>query len=410
MRFQTIKEFSMNRRTFLQTGLAAASLLMAPPLLRRGPAAVPVTFYGLKSMSGAYAAFGEFAEKGSRLAVEDYGPLLGEKPRYVAIDTEGNPGRAVRKVQEAIQRQGARLFGGCTLSSTALAVGKEVDKAGGVFMTPAGADELTGSECNKATFRWTVPTYGAIQQTVRPLFESNPRADRWYSITPQYVFGEALLTAAKNLFAELGIEHVGNSYHSIREQEYSGYLTNAAAAHPDVLLILGFGNNGANCLRQAANFGMKSKMTILLAWTQGLDWFQSLGSDLLEGVYLGAQYWHQVDTPGNNALVKRVREVYGINPNYPLAGDYIITKIIFDAVAEAGTTDGTAVIKAMEGMEYEGPTGPETIRAEDHQVIKEYYLLRGKGKAAVKDPDDLATVVASGKSFPEGDRILCRMR
>ncbi|MDR2123809.1 MAG: ABC transporter substrate-binding protein [Desulfovibrio sp.] len=399
----------MNRRTFLKTGLAAASLLTAPPLLRRALAADPVTFYGLKSMSGAYASYGEFAEKGSKLAVDDYGLLLGEKPRYVTIDTEGNPGRTVRKVQEAVQQQNARFFGGCTLSSTALAVGKEINKVGGVFMTPAGADEITASECNKATFRWTVPTYGAIQETVRPLFASNPKAKRWYSITPQYVFGEALLTAAKNLFAELGIEHVGNSYHSTQEQEYSGYLTNAAAANPDVLLILGFGGNGASCLRQAANFGMKSKMTILLAWTQGLDWFQSLGPDLLEGVYLGAQYWHQVDAPVNNALVKRTREVYGINPNYPLAGDYIITKIIFDAAAKAGTADGAAVIKAMEGMRYEGPTGPEMIRAQDHQVIKDYYLLRGKAKAAMKDRDDLATVVSSGKSFPEGDQILCKM-
>jgi branched-chain amino acid transport system substrate-binding protein len=399
----------MNRRTFLKTGLAATSLLTVPPLLRRVSASDPVTFYGLKSMSGAYAGFGKFAEKGSRLAVDDYGLLLGEKPRYVTIDTESNPGRTVRKVREAVQQRNARFFGGCTLSSTALAVGKELNKSGGVFMTPAGADEITASECNKATFRWTVPTYGAVQQTVRPLFESNPGAVRWYTVTPRYVFGEALLKAAENLFAELGIEHVGNSLHSMHEQEYSGYLTNAAAAKPDVLLILGFGENGANCLRQAAAFGMKSTMTILLAWTEGLDWFHSLGSDILEGVYFGAQYWHQVDTPGNNALVGRAREVYGINPNYPLAGDYIITKIILDAVAEAGTTDGAAVIRAMEGMEYQGPTGPERIRAEDHQVIKDYYLLRGKAKSAVKDPDDLAEIVCSGKSFPEGDHILCTM-
>jgi branched-chain amino acid transport system substrate-binding protein len=92
-----------------------------------------------------------------------------------------------------------------------LAVGKEVAKAGGVFVTPAGADEITGTDCNSATFRWTVPTYGAIQETIRPLAKLLPKAKRWYTITPQYVFGEALLTAAKDLFKELGVEHVGNS-------------------------------------------------------------------------------------------------------------------------------------------------------------------------------------------------------
>ena len=155
---------------------------------------------------------------------------------------------------------------------------------------------------------------------------------------------------------------------------------------------------------------MKSKMTILMAWTAGLDWFQSLGPDLLEGVYMGAQYWHQVQNPCNDALVKRVREVYGINPNYPLAADYAGTKIILDAIAKAGSAeDGRAVAKDMEGMSYEGPTGTETVRAADHQVIKDYYLLRGKAKSKMKDADDLADVVSSGKSFPEGDAIMCKM-
>ncbi len=398
----------MKRRSFLKSGLAATSLLAAPSMLKPAFAAAPVTIHGLKSMSGAFASYGQFAEMGSKLAVQDFGPLLGAKPEYVTIDTEGNAGKAVRKVQEAIQG-GAKFFDGCTLSSTALAVGKEVAKGGGVFMTPAGADEITGSECNASTFRWTVPTFGAIQQTVRPLAKELPKAKRWYTITPQYVFGEALLSAAKDLFKELGIEHVGNSYHSMQEQEFSGYLTNAMAAQPDVLLILNFGGQSSNCLRQAVNFGLKKQMTILMAWTAGLDQFQTLGPELLEGVYLGAQYWHQVDTPMNNALVKRVKEVYGITANYPLAADYIGTKVILEAIKKAGSADGKAVAKAMEGMSYDGPTGKETIRAQDHQVLKDYYLLKGKAKKDMKDPDDLATLVSSGQSFPTGDKIACKM-
>lgn len=400
----------LTRRSFLKGGLAATSLFAAPSILKSAHAATaPVTLYGLKSLSGSFASYGKFAEMGSQLAVKDYGPLLGGAVKYVTIDTESNPGKAVRKVQEAMAQEGAALFQGCTLSSTALAVGKEVAKGGGVFMTPAGADEITGTECNAATFRWTVPTYGAIHETVRPLFEQNPKAKRWYTITPQYVFGEALLSAAKDLFQQLGIEHIGNSYHSTQEQEFSGYLTNAMAAQPDVLLVLSFGGQAANCLRQAANFGLKQQMTVLLAWTAGLDWFQSLGPDLLEDVYMGAQYWHQVETPMNVELVKRVKETYGISPNYPLAADYISTKVILDGVKAAGTADGRAVAKAMEGMTYEGPTGKETIRAADHQVIKDYYLLKGKAKSAMKDADDLATLISSGQSFPQGDKIACKM-
>ena len=389
----------MQRRTLLKAGLAAASALSLPLGIRQAFAAEPFTFYGLKSMSGAFASYGKFADMGSRLAVEQYPQLLGRPLVYKVIDTEGNAGKAVRKVQEAIGQDGARFFQGCTLSSSALAVAKEVNKTGGVFMTPVGADEVTGKDCNSSTFRWSVPTYGAVRETLIPLIKRLPEAKRWYTITPQYVFGEALLDGTREVLKEHGLELVGNSYHSLQEQEFSGYLTNAISAKPDVLVLLNFGSQSNNTLRQAVNFGMRERMKILLVWSAGLDQFQELGSDVLEGVYLGAQYWHQVDTPLNRELVKATRAKYGINPNYPLAADYISTKVMLDTIAATGSFDGPTVAKAMQGLSYEGPTGKETIRAGDHQVIKDYYLMLGKPEREMTDKDDLALVVSSGQSF-----------
>ncbi|WFF41666.1 ABC transporter substrate-binding protein [Salinicola endophyticus] len=359
----------------------------------------PITVYGVKSLSGSNASYGKYAEMGSKLAVDEMSATLGRQIDYVSIDTEGNAGRAVRKVQEAIAQDGARLFNGATLSSTALAVGKEVNSAGGVFMTPAGADEITGSECNSATFRWSVPTYGAIQQTLVPYIDSHPDAKRFYTITPQYVFGEALLRNAEKIFADKGVEHVGNSYHSLQEQEFSGYLTNAMAANPDVLVLLNFGSQSSNALRQAVNFGLNQQMDIIMVWSSGLEQLQELGNDNIDGIYFGAQYWHEVDTPANRELVKKVKEAYGITPNYPLAADYTMTKTLLQAVADSGATQGETLIHALEGRTYQGPTGEETIRAADHQVLKDYYLLEGKGAAEMTDASDYADIVSSGQSF-----------
>ena len=110
----------MQRRTLLKASLAAASALSLPLGIRHAFASEPFTFYGLKSMSGAFASYGKFADMGSRLAVEQYPQLLGRPLNYKVIDTEGNAGKAVRKVQEAIAQDGARFFQGCTLSSSAL--------------------------------------------------------------------------------------------------------------------------------------------------------------------------------------------------------------------------------------------------------------------------------------------------
>ena len=401
----------MNRRNMLKLAALSAVPGTLGSLVARSAFAQAGTlqFACPVPMSGPFAANGKYADLGMKFAIEQYGKVLGEPLAYTVLDTEGKPATAVRRVQEIAQQKNARFFAGGILSSEALAMGKEVQKADGVFITTAGADEITGKDCNDATFRWSVPTYGAIEQTVRPLTQMLPKAKRWYTITPQYVFGEGLLTAAKAIFKEKGIEHVGNSYHSLNEKEFSGYLTNAVAAKPDVLLILNFGSQSSDTLRQAVSFGMKNNCTILLAWASGLEQFEALGADLCEGVYFGAQYWHDIDSPLNRDLVKRTKAAFKTNPNYSLAGSYICTKILLDGIVKAGNVDPKKVVAALEGMKYDGLTGPEEVRKGDHQVLKNYYLLKGKAKNKMKNADDYADIVSSGQSFLPLDKTGCKM-
>lgn len=400
----------MHRRQLLQ--LSALSALPASLALSRtafAQATGAIQFACPVPMSGAFAANGKYADLGMKLAIEQYGTVLKRPLAYTVLDTEGKPATAVRKVQESAQQQGTRFFAGGILSSEALAMGKEAEKADGLFITTAGADEITGKDCNIATFRWSVPTFGAIEQTVRPLIDLLPKAKRWYTITPQYVFGDGLLSAAKNIFKEKGIEHVGNSYHSLAEKEFSGYITNAIAAKPDVLLLLNFGGQCADTLRQAVSFGMNKNMTILVAWASGLEQFESLGADLCEGLYFGAQYWHTIDSPLNHDLVKRTQAKFKENPNYSLAGSYICTKVLIDGIIKAGSVDQKAVVAAIEGMKYPGLTGDEEVRKADHQVLKNYYLLKGKAKAKMQNKDDFVDILSSGKSFLAVEQTGCKL-
>src|SRR5690606_23337985 len=122
--------------------------------------------------------------------------------------------------------------------------------------------------------------------------------------------------------------------------------------------------------------------------------FDSLGADLCEDVYFGVQYWHTVDAPMNKTLVEQCRAKFNITPNYSLAGAYICTKMMLDGIAKANSTDTAKVIAAMEGAKYDGLTGKEEIRKEDHQVLKNYYLLKGKAKAKMADKDDYCDIVS----------------
>ncbi|TMR00613.1 branched-chain amino acid ABC transporter substrate-binding protein [Actinomadura soli] len=370
-----------------------------------------INFVGLYGTSGAQAELGKEAVDGLRLVPALYGgKLAGRRLEVVTYDTQEKIDDAVRRTRES-SSAGARFFFGGLLSNVALAVSDEANRAGGLFATAAGADEITGKECRSGTFRWAVATYGAVQETVRRLAEQQPSLRRWYTITPDYVFGQSLLAAAKEVFRARGIEHVGNSFHGLDATEFSGYVNNAVAARPDVLCILNFGAQSTTTIKQAVSFGVKKKMTILLVWSGGLSQFRALGADTMEGIYAGAQYWHTLDTPENKRFVEAFRREHdGANPGYGHAVGYATAKMIADGVQKAGSADPAAVAKALEGTRFAGLTGQETIRAQDHQVVRDYLLLRGRKKSAMADDDDLMELVSRGASVVPAERTGCTLR
>lgn len=393
----------MRRRAILGAG---AGMLAAPSLARAQGA--PLQVAGVYSMSGTFANIGDLLNKGTQWAFEHYRTGAGRPIQYTLLDDQGDPGRAVRRVQEAMS-QGVTHVVGCTLSSIALPVMKEVQARGGVYIHMAGADEATGSECNRASFRWPGASYTAINATLRPFIQRNPNAKRWYTITGQYVFGDSLLSNLKAVLQEAGHQHVGNSYHALSEREYSGYITAAIAAQPDVLAICNFGNQTLDVVRQAVSFGMKRNVKIVVPWSTGLDQYQAWGPAICEGVYFGVNYWHGVDAPGNRVLQQVVRQKTNAPTNYLQACGWAVAQMLVEGLNKAGTADVPAVIRALEGLTYEGPTGSETIRPQDHQVIKDYYLMLGKAQSAMRDPADFAEVIAGTKAFLAPDRTGCRM-
>ncbi len=394
----------MNKFNQLMASFASAVALSASVA---SAADKELTINVVASMSGAFANFGLQAEKGARLAIEEAGEAAGMPLKMVVIDTESNAGKGARKVQASLSENGPGIFVGTTLSSTALAVGQAVHDAGGMYINGGGADELTGEKCNASMYRWSAPTYGAVNASLRPVLEAHPDIKRVYTITPQYVFGEAMLTNAKAVLEENGIEHVGNSYHSLKDKEFSGFIAQAQAADPDLLILLNFGSQAAASMQQAVNFGLKDRMKILMVWSNGLDTMRSLGSSVSDGVYFGAQYWHEEEAAGNQALVALTADKLGEAPNYPLASYYQMTKLMIDAVNATGGSDPEAIKEFLANHSYDGITGQETVLADTNQVEKNFYLLLGKDEASQTDENDFADVVSQGKYFLSAEEAGC---
>lgn len=399
----------IDRRTFLSVSAGAMAGTVVVGAGRARAAGDELVFLGVYPSTGAYASFGRDTDRGIKLAIAQVGgKVLGKTIRYISRDTQTNPGVGVQVTTDAIDHEGARFFVGCASSAVALALMPVALNKKSVFITSVGADEVTGKDCNAYTFRWSVPTYGAVRSTMYPFIERFPKAKRWYTITPSYVFGESLLNNVKEVAKEKGLELVGNDNHPLGATEFSAYITKAIQAKPDVVALLNFGGDATRAIKTAASYGLKKNAKLLYVWSGGLLDYEGIGAAALDGVYVGCQYWHEANAP-TRAASGPYQKMFGEPLGYSGASSYIEAKLVFDAITKANSTDPDRVAKALEGLKYEGPTGPEEMQAFDHQVVKPYYLLLGKAASQMKNRWDYVDTLASSSYPVPRDKSLCRM-
>ncbi len=401
----------MNRRDFIRNSAAAAACFTAGGLAlprRAFASGESVKFFLGCTMSGAYASSGMYISRGMQLAIENYGnKVLGRPVELIERDTP-NPAEGVRKSQEAVESLGCNFVTIAPSSSTILAVAEYAKKKGVVLFGHGGSDKITGSACNKSTFRWQVPTWGAIREVV-PRIINEYGAKSFYTITPKYVFGEDLLRNTEEVLKDMGIKFLGNSFHSLGESDFSSHITKAMAAGADCVLFLNFGGDTVNALKQAHNFGLKQVSKIACAWGSGITQMKALGPDILQGVIWGLQYFYKIDTPANKQLVETFKAKYGEVPPYVAAQTYASTMTLLQAIDKAGSDKPADVIAALEDFKYAGLTGEEVYRACDHQCIKPYYTIRCKAAADMKDPDDFGDIIGSSINFQPCGENGCNM-
>ena len=388
---------TIDRRKLLKAGAAGGSVLTMPAILR-GPAfaAESVTFATITPGTGTYGYAGKLVTEGSALALEMAGSkVLGASLRHVTRDDEGKPAVGVRRLSEAIEREGVKAFNGNYSSAVGLAQSEIANKQKVLQYAAGGSEDFTGSRCSRYTFQWSASPYTALKATIDYVAQVFPQARRWYAITADYVFGQSLLKYARIAGEKRGIEIVGNDFHPLGERQYTQYLTKVAAAKPDVLLLLNGGSDAVTTVRQFHGYGAK-ETRIVAPWAIEVDQMPELTPEMRDGIVLGQNYYHTIDTPVNREFVAAYRKKYGHAPAYASAYGYDSFRTVLLAMQKANSTDIAKVVSAMEGLEFEGLLGKTSIDPRTHQTVRPYFIVRGKAPSAMKDTEDFAEVVAVG--------------
>jgi branched-chain amino acid transport system substrate-binding protein len=382
----------------LKNALIIAALLS----LTAGTAAaedIPIKIGVLNDRSGVYADLaGEGSVIAAKMAVEDFGAdAKGFKVDILSADHQNKPDIASNISRQWIDQDGVDVIADVPTSSAALAVNEVVREKNKIFLVSgAASSDLTGAKCSPNTVHWTYDTWALAHGTGKAMVEQGGK--KWFFITADYAFGQALERDTTAVIKAAGGEVVGSVKHPFPGQDFSSFLLQAQSSGAQVIGLANAGGDTINSIKQAAEFGITQggqKLAGLLIFISDVH---ALGLQTAQGLVLTeAFYWDKDD--GTRAFAKRFAERSGGKmPTMVHAGVYASVLHYLKAVDAAKSKDPKLVMAKMKEMPTDDPLfGKGKIRP-DGRHVHDMYLFEVKKPEESKGPWDyyktLATIPA----------------
>lgn len=348
----------------------------------------------LTDQSGALAVYGPQQEAGFRLGLEyatDGTMTVAGRPIEVIVKDNGSdPEKAVSDARELIESEGAKILVG-TVSSGATLGMMQVAKENDVILIaePAASPAITADNFDENTFR---TSRTSVQDALTMGAALVEQGQTFVQVAPDYAFGYGSAAGFYNVVKANGGEFVindsedesGTVFIPQDTTDFTPYLTQVLDSGADVLIVTWAGDGFVPLFQQAQELGIFDSMVV----ATGMGDNQTLASGYADAVgSVGVSVYHYTlpDNPVNDWLVEHHIEKYGSPPDLFTAGGMAAAIMLVKGVeATGGDTSDTALIKAFEGMEFEGPKGTYKIRPEDHVALQPMYLVKLDN---VTDPD-----------------------
>ncbi|HEA52363.1 ABC transporter substrate-binding protein [Marinobacter antarcticus] len=336
----------------------------------------PIRIGGIYILSGSAATYGEFAQRGINLAVDEInasGGVLGRKIEMEFEDSQGKASVAIQAARKLVYSSGVDALIG--LDSSGVAQGlvptmPELQKP--LIITHAATPDATGKLCNSFTYRISVNV--AQNMKAAALVASKLDATNWTTIGPDYAFGhqswEFFGNYLKDIKPDVNLMSETN-FPRFGAEDFTPFIDRVMDSDADGVLISVWGGDLVNFVRQANNRGFFDKdFELLFTVGAATEVLSALGDEMPEGVHLSTRYWYDAyDNAVNTHFVKAYIDAYGVPPSYNAEGAYAAIYAYKKAIEAAGNTDGAAIAKALSGMSLDAPNGTITFRKGDNQAM-----------------------------------------
>ncbi|WP_254537733.1 ABC transporter substrate-binding protein [Halomarina litorea] len=305
--------------------------------------------------------------------------VLGYEIDYVEGDTATDPNTATQSANRMISRDGVIMFSGGSSSATAIAQQQVAQDNKVLFMCClTHSNETTGIECRRYGFREMFNAYTTGQALAPVLKEEYGEGLTFYQLYADYSWGQTQQESMNQFLTEVaGWEQADSVPTPLGTDDYGSYLSQAADSGADVLVLNHYGLDGATSLQQAIDAGLDQNMELLVP-LYNRPMAEAAGG-AIEGVFGTAAWDSQIDnTPSKEFTEAFGQEFDGRIPSGPAQLAYAQTLQYAAAVERAGTFYPPEVIRQLEDYEYDNiGMGAETMRACDHQAIRDVPVVRG---------------------------------
>jgi branched-chain amino acid transport system substrate-binding protein len=354
----------------------------------------------ITDLSGVYSDVGgKNSVEAAKMAVDDFtkahaDDAVTKNIEVSQADHQNKPEIANTAAREMYDRDGVDAIFDVPTSSAALAiatVAKQNKKL--YFNTGAATTELTGAQCNAYTYHYAYDTYMLAHGTGRTLTEQG--AKDWYIIYPDYAFGQDMNKSFTEAIEQAGGKVGAADPTPFPNDNFSTFMTKAPNLNPkpDVLGVMQAGGDLVNVVKQYNEFGLRAKGVGLAVGLMFDTDIASIGVESLSGtLFTTAWFWNMDDK--SRAWADRFKERTGKRPTFDHAAVYSAVTQYLEAVQRAGTDDADAVRKELDGMEFTDFFARNaTIRAADHSVVHDSYLVKVKNKADMKEDYEFTELV-----------------
>lgn len=382
----------ISRRRFLQLSAMAGGALVFGDLVdqvagltgkaRVASAADPIKIGIIDPLSSPYKTSSIHDVHGATVAVDMYnkrGGVLGRQVSILEADDASNAETAIKAATKLIKEDRVDFLMGTFNGECALAVSELAKQENKLFMvTGAHIMDLTGARCNSHTFVF-MPNARMMSMAVAPQI-IKAYGTKCYMVTADTMDGKAALAAMTDALKGQGAEIVGSSTTAFGATDFTIALTEAKNAKPQVVILNLYGWDLVNALKAYTKLELAKEKIGVAGMIGGEQIGRPLGYANNAGIW-GLIWDPKINTEGSRRFIQGVIDKYNHTPTSRCYLGYAAISQILEAAQRAGSTDTAAVIKALEGHEFDGlKEGRSYFRAWDHQHIQDVLVGQAYGK------------------------------